>query len=193
MDVLNHDFKDSGITFNLAETVRTTNAKWFQSAGPKTDGAMKKALHRGGPADLNIYTVGFKSRAEAKLLGYATFPADYRKHPVADGVVLKYSTVPEGGAKPFDLGRTLTHEVGHWVGLYHTFQGGCRYGDLVDDTPAEATPAEGCPNGLDTCRNNPGLDPIHNFMDYSDDDCMDHFTSGQVDRMLKQLATFRGF
>jgi len=189
MQVLNQAFAPWGWSFNLVSTDRTTNATWY-TMGPGTaaEAAAKAALRQGTADDLNLYS----ANPGGGLLGWATFPWSYTSDPKNDGVVLLYASLPGGSADPYNLGDTGTHEVGHWMGLYHTFQGGCnkRRGDFVDDTPPERSPAYGCPTGRDSCRGG-GLDPITNFMDYTDDACMDHFTAGQDARMDAQFTTYR--
>jgi hypothetical protein len=191
INVLDNAYAQWGWQFNRVTTDRTTNDEWF-TAGPGSaeEAQMKNALRRGGADDLNIYT----SNPGGGLLGWATFPSSYASRPKDDGVVVLFSSLPGGSAKPYNLGDTGTHEVGHWMGLYHTFQGGCaKQGDLVSDTPAERSPAFGCPVNRDSCkgRNGPGLDPIENFMDYTDDACMDRFSAGQDARMDAQFTTYR--
>jgi len=191
--VLNNAFMGFGWTFSLVSIDRTTNASWYtMSNGSAEEAEAKAALRRGTADDLNIYT----ANPGGGILGWATFPFQYAGNPLDDGVVLLYSSLPGGSAAPYNLGDTSTHEVGHWLGLYHTFQGGCtdgRRSDLVSDTPAERSPAYGCPIGRDSCshRRFPGLDPVQNFMDYTDDACMDHFTAGQDTRMDAHFTTYR--
>ena len=91
----------------------------------------------------------------------------------------------------YDQGETATHEAGHWLNLAHTFDGGCNHwGDHVDDTPPMLVPTSGCPGGKDTCRE-PGLDPIHNYMDYSYDSCYTEFTRGQTLRAQDAWLRYR--
>jgi hypothetical protein len=174
--------------FELVNVDYTVNSSWYNaSPGTLAEAQMKSSLRVGGASTLNMWT-----NAAAGFLGYATFPSDYPSAPNLDGVVLVGASMPGGNLAPYNLGDTGTHEVGHWLGLFHTFQGGCSgNGDFVSDTPAERSPAFGCPIGQDSCRNNAGIDPVTNFMDYSDDSCMFRFTPGQSARMDALYSIYR--
>ncbi|OLN86652.1 Extracellular metalloprotease-like protein 1 [Colletotrichum chlorophyti] len=178
--VLNADFAPHGISFNLVETTRTINPTWAQDGNEM---AMKRALRKGGYNALNLYFL----RTLGGPFGYCYFPTNAPSGSTAfirDGCSILSTTVPGGSLRNYNLGKTVTHEVGHWFGLYHTFQGGCSStGDSVADTPAQASESEGCPVGRDSCPNLAGLDPIHNYMDYSYDSCYEEFTPGQQTRM----------
>ena len=136
---------------------------------------------------VNIYSCKL---ALPYIAGYGTLPNEFPEGDARHGVVVDYATFP-GSAPPLDRGHTLVHELGHYFGLFHTFQGGCAApGDEVEDTPAEASASYGCAIGRDTCPS-AGADPVQNFMDYSEDDCTTAFTAGQGERMRAAIAAFR--
>jgi hypothetical protein len=173
----------TGFRFTLAGITRTANTEWYL-AGPTTSGerAMKRALKRGGDNTLNVYLT-----TAGVYLGWAYFPnVTENATRYLDGIVVDWESMVGTSDRyegRFDEGKTATHEAGHWLHLHHTFNGGCNnWGDYVDDTPPQRVPTSRCPIGQDTC-SEPGLDPIHNYMDYSDDPCYNQFTQGQALRM----------
>ena len=126
------------------------------------------------------------------ILGYAQFPGGSAS---TDGVVCDYQYFGTNGTAtaPFNKGRTATHEVGHWLNLYHIWGDdgtGCTGSDLVTDTPNAGGPNYGCPAfPTVTCSNGPNGDMFMNYMDYTDDACMYMFSNGQIARMQALFAT----
>ena len=213
--VLDDAYRPHGFSFELEKITRTFEPQWFNlipsnGADPRyfrgggKEVAMKKALYGDSTSEtLNIYSASLGQN----LLGWAYFPSSFddaatKGNPLPqfrDGVVVDFRSLPSvdddsGDASVYTNygeGDTATHEVGHWLELYHTFQGGCvGDGDYVDDTAPEASPAFQCPTGRDTCEGG-GVDPITNFMDYTYDSCMTEFTAGQAARMQTAWTSYR--
>jgi pregnancy-associated plasma protein-A len=187
---LNQDFAgqessqaaNTGFTFTLAGVNRYYNDQWHKD---RQSTSYRSQTRQGGKNALNIWLVDFS------YLGIATFPWDYASNPSIDGIRVQYSSLPGGSATNYNDGKTATHEAGHWFGLYHTFQGGCTStNDSVADTPAQSSSSSGCPEGRDSC-SLPGLDPIHNYMDYSYDSCYNQFTPGQSTRISDMWTAYR--
>ncbi|KXJ90451.1 hypothetical protein Micbo1qcDRAFT_226407 [Microdochium bolleyi] len=206
LSVLNKAYNPHGINFTLAANATyTVNKNW---ARDRDTNSMKRKLRKGGYGDLNIYFQtalgggsGTGSGGGGGALGYCWLPAGPPKAGsstfLQDGCTILHSTVPGGSSQGFNLGHTATHEVGHWFGLLHTFQGdSCDSkknggGDFVADTPVQSTATNGCPVGKDSCPGLPGLDSIHNFMDYSMDSCYEAFSPGQATRMRSMWDKYR--
>ena len=177
--------------FKLKSVNRRVNKRWYHAGlGSAAEKRMKRKMRKGGKWALNLYLAAPTSDG-GTLLGWATFPADRKRNPRLDGVVVNYGSMRNGWISRYNKGDTAVHETGHWLGLYHTFQGGCsKLNDRVGDTPREASPNYVCPKNRNTCKA-PGKDPVHNFMDYSYDSCMNQFTWGQSRRLNRQWAAFR--
>lgn len=199
MMVLNEDFRamagtmgsngyDTMIQFKLAGITRTINNGWFTDS-EVDQSAYKQALNVNPDQFLNVYTNDARG-----YLGYAYYPQSSAGSWI-DGIVLNYSTV--GGRNnttlwAYNQGRTLVHEMGHYLGLYHTFHNEtCTNtysgGDLIVDTNAEIIDHYGCSQTY-TCGTS---DPIHNYMNYTDDVCMYQFTREQANRAVCSLVNYR--
>jgi hypothetical protein len=190
LSYLNGNYAPYGIQFTLKPVSYAMNADW--ASGIDIDKAEKMAqLHRGDYKSLNVYLV------EGATSGLCSMPIG-NTDPIGqtdldgDGcwIPLKSGTsAPDG---------TMTHEIGHWFGLFHVFQGGCADGDFCADTPAQASPSyshmatpgdfNSCPP-RDSCPAQPGLDNIQNFMDYTD--CSSLFTPCQGGRMVQSYQNYR--
>ncbi|MFN2375091.1 MAG: zinc metalloprotease [Candidatus Binatia bacterium] len=188
IEVLNDAYAGRGFSFHLAGVTRTQNNQWFTGCyNSSTEADFKQALAVDPATTLNLYSC----QLAQNILGYAYYPDTFDEDHFLHGAVLHHESLPGGGWGNYSLGDTCTHEVGHYLGLAHTFENGCSSpGDEVADTPAEASPAYDCDPSRDTCAS-PGLDPIYNFMDYTDDACMFEFTPGQEVRMDEQVSAYR--
>jgi hypothetical protein len=181
-----YGYATSGIT-----RTNTTTSTW------QTNDAMKDNNQGGQNAwpssqYLNIWVVGkLVNSAGRTILGYAQFPGG--GSAVTDGVVIAHNYFGSQGTvqTPYNKGRTATHEVGHWLNLKHIWgdSNDCAVDDGISDTPNSNAPNYGCSTGKTSCGT---ADMVENYMDYSDDACMNLFTAGQKDRM-RALFSSGGF
>ncbi len=169
---------DGNSTNGITRTYTNLTSFSYDNKVKYTSQGGKDAWHR--ESYLNIWVCNLSN-----LLGYAQFPGG---NAATDGVVVNFMAFGTIGtaSSPFHLGRTATHEVGHWLNLRHIWgDGNCSYDDGVADTPPATAANYGCPLSRVSCNS---LDMVQNYMDYTNDACMNVFTLGQKSRMRAQLA-----
>ncbi|KAK8247034.1 metalloprotease 1 precursor [Phyllosticta capitalensis] len=182
---LNAEYNKHRISFTLRGKTHTVNAQWANALFDKAFSDAREALRAGGYGSLNVFFQ--KSVGDHQAGSFCTRPASAPTDYSQDGCTLILGMYNVA---------TLTHEVGHWLGLLHTFEGGCNAdpvhgGDYVADTPAQAsTNYSDCTLGRDSCPTLAGRDPIFNHMSYSS--CSNrHFTHDQGVRMHNQWNYYR--
>ena len=223
---INTAYKDTGFTFKLLDTTWTANDAWAIGGTDEDILAMKTALRKGTYSTLNLY---FQTDLAGSILGVCSMPSDISdpskpKAPVDpsfyldDGCNVNAGTMPGGSIYGYSQGMTAAHETGHWLGLFHVFEGySCDGdGDLIADTAPQAQSTDGCPvapNVQDSCSGDvwnakelealgaklpPGVsegeakvDNVHNVMDYSTDACYTGFTPMQIQRMKDLWGLYR--
>lgn len=191
--LLNKAFNGVKLTFSYnEESVKyIDNYNWYYMGYKSaSEREAKTALGADTRKYLNFYTGGL----QPGLLGWATFPFDLAGDSIIDGVVVLDESLPGGNAIPYNLGMTAVHEVGHWLGLYHTFQGGCNgLGDHVHDTPSHSDANYGEPEigkPHNACIHGE-FAPIHNYMNYVNDEWMKELTAAQEARIKEQIMMYR--
>jgi hypothetical protein len=189
LNVLNSRISSLGFRFTKYSVDRTYNTSWFNHSPESPEEVEMKTILAINPLQiLNFYICNL----DGTYGGYAHFPESFDEDSKMHGVVVRYTTLPGGNEPYYNKGITAVHEVGHYLGLFHTFEGGCYGdGDFVEDTPYQYVPGNLFCLNQDSCPDRPGDDPIDNYMDYSNDDCRVEFTTGQRAYSHFKMQTFR--